>query len=235
MTGTRAHPSGERVRPLPGRAFEDILDGYFPLDETIRQMMRRNGFRGAWLTLLHAPVMEVEGLRPGEPVPLHLRGHLAGMIDRLAVEARMRDGAVRLRAVGDWWWVDPARAGEALTAAIRLGEPAFVRGVGVGPAPACAEGRPTLALVRADARDPEPALAGAASALGWTSLRAFAIDEGVRSIERDTAPGTLFGRTVEAGPAMAFEESDARLRDILVLNTSEIQDDPEARDLAKLV
>lgn len=110
--------------------FQDILDGYFTLRDSVRQMADRHAFAWATLTLMQAPVMDVPGLSRGEPVPLHLREGHAGLIETLVLTAvRVEGGDMRLFGVGEWRWFDD-RAGTALPADVRLGEPAFVRGFG---------------------------------------------------------------------------------------------------------
>ena len=115
--------------PGDARPFQDILDGYFTLRESLRQMAARQGFGGVTLTLTHAPVMDVPGLPPDAPVPLHLRDGHAGLIDTLVVTALFGGENVLLFGAGAWRWFDD-RADPALPADVRLGEPAFVRGVG---------------------------------------------------------------------------------------------------------
>ncbi|WP_127108243.1 hypothetical protein [Pararhodobacter zhoushanensis] len=115
--------------PGDARPFQDILDGYFTLRESLRQMAARQGFDGVTLTLTHAPVMDVRGLAADEPVPLHLRDGHAGLIDTLVVTALFGAESVLLLGAGAWRWFDD-RADPALPADVRLGEPAFVRGVG---------------------------------------------------------------------------------------------------------
>lgn len=114
-----------------GRAFEDILDGYFPLEESVRQMMERQGFSRAWLQLLHAPTMDLPGLAPTDPVPVTLPKVYAGMIDYMAIEAVKGDGPPLLNGCGDWFWIDPVNRTVNLSPSVRLGEPAFVRGIGI--------------------------------------------------------------------------------------------------------
>ena len=121
--------------PGAGRPFQDILDGYFPLRESVRQMAVRQGFGAVTLMLTQAPVMDVAGLAEDEPVPLHLREGYAGLIDTLILTGlRAADGRFRLFGGGDWRWFD-ARDDAALPADIRLGEPAFVQGFGWPTAP----------------------------------------------------------------------------------------------------
>lgn len=140
---------------LPGgtaQPFHDILDGYFTLRESMRQLMARHRLGWAWLVLRHAPVMEIAGLAPDAPVPLHLRDGHAGLIDTLLLTAvapgpaggatppgptaggpgAIPDGTPLLSGTGSWRWLD-ARRDTALPADIRLAEPAYVTGFGLGP------------------------------------------------------------------------------------------------------
>jgi hypothetical protein len=127
--------------------FSDILDGYFTLKESVRQMMARHDFTWVWLTLLHAPIMDIEGLAPDEPVPLHLREHYAGLIDCMTLTALCADPAngngPMLIGAGDWQWLD-TRPDTALPADIRLGEPAYFSGFGYS-ATTAANGKPPTA------------------------------------------------------------------------------------------
>lgn len=70
--------------PTGAQPFQDILDGYFTLKESVRQMMVRHDLTWVWMALWHAPVMDIGGLGPREPVPLHLRDGYAGLIDAMA-------------------------------------------------------------------------------------------------------------------------------------------------------
>lgn len=118
------------------QAFEDILDGYFPLAESARQMLVRQGLQVMWITLLQAPVMTLPGLGPTEPVPLHVPKIHAGLIDQITLcAALLRDGTVVLAGAGQWFWTDGRAAAQPFPTLTRLGEPAFVRGVGLVPAP----------------------------------------------------------------------------------------------------
>ena len=119
--------------PTGAQPFQDILDGYFTLKESVRQMMVRHDLTWVWMALWHAPVMDIGGLGPREPVPLHLRDGYAGLIDAMALTAVRPDAAADpvLMGVGDWRWLD-ARNNQALPPEIRLAEPAFFRGLGVG-------------------------------------------------------------------------------------------------------
>lgn len=203
-------PADGPVRLVPGRGFEDILDGYFPLRETIAQMMRRHGFARAFVDLLHAPVMEIPGLSPDEPVPFRIRKEPAGMIDWMRVEARRDGHGLVLRGQGSWWWLDAARDTARFSPLLRLGEPAFVRGVGLMPDGGVGGTAGDVASL-----DIGPGASGASTVrralrdLGWTRAQAYALPVRLDEIEKaadagaatgvfDAAPSGLRGSSVEA-------------------------------------
>lgn len=115
--------------------FHDILDGYFTLKESVRQLMARHTLSWAWVVLRHAPVMEIEGLAPDAPVPLHLRDGHAGVIDAMLLTVtRTGSDDFTLVGTGEWRWLD-AREDSALPADIRLAEPAYLTGFGLSTRP----------------------------------------------------------------------------------------------------
>ena len=73
--------------PVSGDLFEDTMDGYFPFRESVRQMMARNGFAAAWISLAHAPMMDLPDVAADAPVPLRLRPEAAGTIRSMALIA----------------------------------------------------------------------------------------------------------------------------------------------------
>lgn len=178
-------------RPIGGRAFEDILDGYFPLRESVRQLLQRQGFKAMWITLLHAPIMNIKGLPPDAPVPMHLRKIYSGMIDHMLLVACTSAEGMTLAGSGDWFFSDKEEDTDVFPDLIRLGEPAFVRGIGILDADPW-EGETAeaaaLALIGTDGR--APAGQAAASLLGWQDARAFslgAMGQGIcRQAERDS-------------------------------------------------
>ncbi|MDF0595192.1 hypothetical protein [Psychromarinibacter halotolerans] len=120
--------------PVSGDLFEDTMDGYFPFRESVRQMMARNGFAAAWISLAHAPMMDLPDVAADAPVPLRLRPEAAGTIRSMAVIAVASVKGLRLRGAARWSWLGPRQgADETFDPAWRLAEPVFVRGIGLLP------------------------------------------------------------------------------------------------------
>ncbi len=114
--------------------FEDFIDGYFPLGLSLRHLLNRRGFAAAWIVMLVAPMMEIPSLDPKDSVPLHIDPAHGGQIDWLSATIRCVGQSVRLSGCAIWDWYDPARSGhDAPSAATRLAEPAFIRGIGFLP------------------------------------------------------------------------------------------------------
>lgn len=228
------------VWPVNGRAFEDILDGYFPLAESVRQMMARHDFATMWIVLLHAPIMNIRGLPPTAPVPLSLPKTYSGMIDHMSLLAVQSGEGVRLSGTGSWFWVDGRAQSETFPVSTRLGEPAFVRGVGFGGV-ADANARATVALARPDPSRPvDSALAAATGRLGWRASRAWGLNGSGSGIRRETdadAPDTPFGRRFDA-PGGATETPSRSVPPpadwtYLLVDLSPDQPDEEALELAR--
>ncbi|WP_417599497.1 hypothetical protein [Pararhodobacter oceanensis] len=133
--------------------FQDILDGYFTLRESLCQMMARHGFQWAWLTLRHAPIMQIDGLPPEAPVPLHMRDGYAGFIDGMMLTVIRRGSSdLLLHGSGAWRWLDrPDTTG--LPQDIRLGEPAYLTGFGLSARPIAPLRRISADEVLGEARD----------------------------------------------------------------------------------
>jgi len=120
---------------IDGRVFEDTIDGYFPLSESLRQLLVRQACTAAFIRLLHAPAMEIPGLGANDPVPLTItKGHVC-MIHELSVCARLTGESIQLSGIADWVW-EPARKDSEFSPHWRLAEPAFVRGVQINDRPA---------------------------------------------------------------------------------------------------
>lgn len=118
--------------PVNAKPFEDIIDGYFPLQESLRQMLVRNGFASACVTLTHAPIMNIPGLAPDAPVPLRLDRGTAGIADRLDIIIAMRGGDPQLSGSGKWRWDSQSGVNApTLSPLTRLAEPAIVKGIGI--------------------------------------------------------------------------------------------------------
>ncbi len=178
--------------PLAGAVFEDILDGYFPLVESARLMLARQVLSAMWTRLAYAPVMTIEGLAPTAPVPMSVRKDYAGMIEHMTLFVFQSEDGVHLSGTGHWFWVDGRMEDATLPETTRLGEPAFVRGIGV-----CADQEKdaaTLALVHAERTLPHGGdLDQIAGGFGWHSFKSWALetrDIGVsRGADDDLADG----------------------------------------------
>ncbi|WAP68265.1 hypothetical protein [Jiella pelagia] len=232
-----------RIRPVAGRAFEDILDGYFPLEESVRQMMERHRFSTVWITLLHAPIMNLRDLAPTDPVPLTLPKIYSGMIDFMALLGSKQGNRIELEGLGDWFWIDPRDRAPTFPATIRLGEPAFVRGIGLhelGDDPDALTSPREVAVVRPKTSSAlAEEMASATAELGWTSSRAFGFGrrvEGICDIADADLSRTLLGQDFTA-PTESSDGSGATAPldepAYLLVNTSPDQLTPEALKLAR--
>lgn len=147
---------------VEAEAFDDTIDGYFPLQVSLAQMLARNGFAAALVTLRYAPIMHIPGLPLDAPVPLTIRAGVAGVIHELSLCATPS----RLSGFGDWRWLTPAPSDDKAPAPpcfdphTRLAEPAYLTGLGfragalatahLGPIAAAEDGRATLGFGAAD-------------------------------------------------------------------------------------
>lgn len=115
--------------PTNGQTFEDILDGYFPFGESLRQCLGRQHARVALVVLTHAPVLHLPD-RPGTaPVPLRMGTQHSGLIQRLLCFVHMdATGGVEINGAGEWYWHD-GTMDRPLNTSTRLAEPAFLRGI----------------------------------------------------------------------------------------------------------
>jgi len=112
---------------VEGHVFEDLVDGYFPLQSSMVQMLVRNAFSSALINLSHAPIMEIADLSPGAPVPLRVEPSEVGIIDRLSLCVT----PTCLCGFGQWRWMDPrAKPDLCLDPLTRLAEPALISGIG---------------------------------------------------------------------------------------------------------
>lgn len=111
-----------------GHAFEDTIDGYFSLRDSLRQLMIRQSCNTAFVRILHAPVMEIPGLAVNEPVPLYIQEAYAGMIQQMTVLAEVKNDDIALSGIAEWKW--EAEGNDILfSPECRLAEPAYVCGI----------------------------------------------------------------------------------------------------------
>lgn len=186
------------VRALAGCAFEDILDGYFPLGESLRQLMERRRFICMWITILHAPVMNISGLPSTAPVPLFLPRIYSGMIDHMVLSAEISAEGVAMTGRGMWFWTDGRTETGTFPPLTRLGEPAFVRGIGicdVNAADSDHTRRVRIGMVRVDgaADRPDISVGDMARQFGWHDCRAWRLAKAGAGIRLDDTEPVFAG------------------------------------------
>ena len=176
--------------PVAGRFFEDIIDGYFPLGESLRQMLHRQGFGAALVVITHAPLLHFEGDDGAGPVPMRLHRAAAGLLRGFFGLAVRQDKGLRLTGLADWHWPGPDRG---FAPATRLAEPAFLRGIGLD------EGTLDTGSFGKVARDETSGLAIAGPKMpGWGFTRVL------EGIDRDSS--------ILAHPGISDPGSGPRLR-----------------------
>ncbi|MEX0284489.1 MAG: hypothetical protein AB3N23_07740 [Paracoccaceae bacterium] len=112
---------------MDGIAFEDTIDGYFPLHLSLRQFLDRHGFAAAEVILRYAPIMHIPNLPPEAPVPLNILEGVAGIASYLRLWATPSS----LSGDGAWYWFESSDLSiSQLDPMVRLAEPAFVEGIG---------------------------------------------------------------------------------------------------------
>lgn len=109
-------------------AFEDIIDGYFPLQVSLGQMMERLGAMQATVEIAHVPIMHIPGLPHSAPVPLNICSGRAGLVEHLALNVALGPNGTRLSGIGVWNWLDGDDSDILLDPMTRLAEPAFLTG-----------------------------------------------------------------------------------------------------------
>ena len=107
-------------------AFEDILDGYFPLRLSVDDLMLRRNLTHATLELSFAPIIDVPDLPHDAPAPLNIRSGRAGMIHWARLGVRNAPGGSVVGGCGHWQWFDDTPHETALDPMTRLAEPALV-------------------------------------------------------------------------------------------------------------
>lgn len=120
-----------------GRLFETIIDGYFPLAGSVRQGLDRLGLEAAVLLITQAPILHLPD--SDTPVPMRLPKGASGLIRRFLGLARRQGADFHLIGAADWIWDDASP--RPLTAATRLAEPVFLRGIGLSPGKAQGQGQ----------------------------------------------------------------------------------------------
>lgn len=140
----------------------------------MRQLLARQGFQTMWITLLHAPIMNIKDLPPEAPVPLHLRKIYSGMIDHMLLLAQSTPQGMELSGAGDWFFTEEDETSDVFPDLIRLGEPAFVRGIGLTELPAGEEA--PMELVGTAERDAMP--------VNGTDKLHFALEAGEAGIRK---------------------------------------------------
>lgn len=114
---------------LVERFFEDVIDGYFPIGESLKQMLQRFHASSAWVNFIYAPIIRGDHLAPSDPVPVNVAGCVSGMINDVSIFISMENRNVALTGVGDWHWHNATtNESEPLASSHRLVEPVFVRG-----------------------------------------------------------------------------------------------------------
>ena len=120
-----------QIKTVRAGIFEDTIDGYFPLLESLRQMLVRNRFDATLIRILHAPAMEIPGLKPRDPVPFTIDNEYGCMIHQMTLMVHLTtDEEVAVSGAGQWTWNAAHRVCDVQFSPLhRLAEPAFIRGI----------------------------------------------------------------------------------------------------------
>ena len=197
------------ARALAGCAFEDMLDGYFPLGESLRQLMERRRFISVWIKILHAPVMNISGLPSTAPVPLFLPKIYSGMIDHMILSVETSAEGVAMTGRGVWFWTDGRAETGTFPPLTRLGEPAFVRGIGISDVNARDSGdtrRAHIGMARVDgAADwPDLSIGDMARQFGWHDCRAWRLAKAGAGIRLDDTESAFAGNGPNASAVLGL-------------------------------
>lgn len=119
---------GFTIHPDPLYAFDDIIDGYFPLEVSLGQMLDRLGVAEAVVELRHAPIMRIPGLAPTSPVPLRVERGDIGQIGQMALHLCRENTSLKLSGHGAWQWFSTDQQSDLFDPLTRLAEPAYVTG-----------------------------------------------------------------------------------------------------------
>ncbi len=189
---------GWAVDPEPYDAFEDIIDGYFPLKTSIGQLLTRLGVDEAIIELSYAPIVHIPNLPHDAPVPLNVQNGRVGLIERMWLYAVMDLGDVTLSGTCKWHWLSGEHDSGQFDPKTRLAEPAFVTGFAKldEMSPALARSGRTAHRVTLDPSSLEGPHA-ALNSLGWVhgALRGPMVRTGLVSAATDAiAPSAQTGR-----------------------------------------
>ena len=105
--------------------FNDVIDGYFPLQISLSHLLERLDTSLAYVEITYAPIMDIPGLKLFDPVPLNLKMGRIGMIEKLHVRY---ESSGNFSSNGSWHWLDAQEANNSFDKVIRLAEPAYVEG-----------------------------------------------------------------------------------------------------------
>ena len=105
--------------------FNDVIDGYFPLQISLSLLLVRLNTTLAYLEIRYAPIMDIPGLAHFDPVPLNVKVGRVGMIEKLHVRY---ESSGNFSSNGSWHWLDAQEANNSFDKVIRLAEPAYVQG-----------------------------------------------------------------------------------------------------------
>ncbi|MEP3233297.1 MAG: hypothetical protein ABJO30_10755 [Hyphomicrobiales bacterium] len=182
------------IIPLAGHVFEDTIDGYFPLQESLKQMMKRQGFSAAVVSLNFAPAMDIPNLAHEDPVPLYVTDGFGCMINHMTLVVRHIGDKVEVEGLGDWKWFDgPLIDTPHFSPLHRLAEPAFIKGVGFRRGEVDTK---LLGHVEEGSHSPQFALLGfnkndnitcdeVLKPLGWSTARIMLKSSDGKTIDRD--------------------------------------------------
>ena len=112
--------------------FNDVIDGYFPLQISLSHLLKRLDTSLAYVEIKYAPIMDIPGLQLFDPVPLNLKVRRVGMIEKLHVRY---ESSGNFSSNGSWHWFDAQEANNSFDKVIRLAEPAYVEGFFVSNKP----------------------------------------------------------------------------------------------------
>ncbi len=117
-----------------GVFFEDIIEGYFPLRESLTQLLIRQSFDFAFVSFIFAPTFKNNQVRKNSTVSYHVETINSGMLTYFTALAELRNTEIDATGVASWCWKKnyPTGVYHFLTSD-RLAEPAFVRGFGLIP------------------------------------------------------------------------------------------------------